>query len=165
MPRVPHYGLIEVTPSTCECGSWRSMRLPCRHILAVRASLEMNVFDETLCDPRWSLEYYKANQRIFLSNQEDFTQLSVAAPLLSQVSSPHWLVVAILSTTQPFFPNRYAFMCETYVLFCLVLISMAYTCTLNLEDFSWSSECILLSPHSQWTVCNGFSPQHIGNVP
>ena len=27
-------GLIKVTPSTCQCGCWKSMKLPCRHILA-----------------------------------------------------------------------------------------------------------------------------------
>ena len=58
-------GEIEVTPTTCACSSWLSMKLPCRHILAVRSKLNLNIFDETLCDKRWSAEYYRASQRIF----------------------------------------------------------------------------------------------------
>ena len=86
-------GLITVTSSACQCGFWQSMRLPCRHILAVRESLGVNLFDEALCDGRWSMEYYKANQRIFLSPQEGTSSqvsvISVPAPkkrTLSQVT-------------------------------------------------------------------------------
>ena len=87
-------GLIKVTPSTCQCGCWKSMRLPCRHILAIRTSLDMDLFDKTLCDPRWSSEYYKSNQRIFVPSQENIiSQVSVVnvpAPkkrVLSQVAN------------------------------------------------------------------------------
>ena len=58
-------GNIHVTASTCECTSWKSMKLPCRHILAVRAKLEVDLFEETLCDRRWSANYFKRSQRIF----------------------------------------------------------------------------------------------------
>ena len=58
-------GEIKVTPTTCTCSSWLSMKLPCRHILAVRSRLNLNVFDELLCDKRWSAEYYRASQRVF----------------------------------------------------------------------------------------------------
>lgn len=89
-------GLITVTSSACQCGFWQSMRLPCRHILAVRESLGVNLFDEALCDGRWSMEYYKANQRIFLSPQEGTSSqvsvISVPAPkkrILSQFEKFH----------------------------------------------------------------------------
>ena len=58
-------GKINVTPTTCTCSSWLSMKLPCRHILAVRSSLNLNVFDELLCDKRWSGDYYGASQCVF----------------------------------------------------------------------------------------------------
>ena len=46
------------------------MKLPCRHILRVRESLGLDLFDEELCDKRWSMSYYKNSQRIFLARQE-----------------------------------------------------------------------------------------------
>lgn len=47
------------------------MRLPCRHIFAVRADLDLELFDdlETLCDRRWSIDYFMSSQRVFLSNE------------------------------------------------------------------------------------------------
>ena len=57
-------GHIFVTISACEC-SWKSMKPPCRHIFAVCSKLGIELFDEILCDKRWSTWYYKENQRIF----------------------------------------------------------------------------------------------------
>ena len=62
--------LIMVTSSTCECISWMSMKLPCRHILVARSKLDLGLYDESLCSKRWSVAYYKLNQRIFLSGKE-----------------------------------------------------------------------------------------------
>ena len=56
---------IVVTPATCQCMTWQSMRLPCCHILAARSDLGLNVFTEAHCDRRWSLDYYKSNHRAF----------------------------------------------------------------------------------------------------
>ncbi len=56
---------IIVTPATCQCMTWQSMKLPCRHILAARSDLGLNMFTEELCDRRWSLDYYKSNLRAF----------------------------------------------------------------------------------------------------
>ena len=64
-------GLITVTSTTCQCTSWRSMKLPCRHILTARSKLGMSLYDEALCDKRWSTAYYKLNQRIFSSEQPE----------------------------------------------------------------------------------------------
>lgn len=58
-------GEIKETPTTCPCSLWLSVKLPCRHILAVRARLNLNIFDESLCDKRWSANYYRASQRVF----------------------------------------------------------------------------------------------------
>ena len=40
---------VVVTKSNCECASWLSMKLPCRHKLATRSLLGMALFDESLC--------------------------------------------------------------------------------------------------------------------
>ena len=50
---------------------WNSTRLPCRHILAVREKCHLELFDESLCDQRWSLAYYKSKQRIFRPEEEE----------------------------------------------------------------------------------------------
>ena len=71
-PRLYHHstaeGKIEVTTVSCQCMSWKSMRLPCRHILAARVNAKMDMFSESLCDKRWSLPYYKSQQRVFLAD-------------------------------------------------------------------------------------------------
>ena len=41
------------------------MRLPCRHISAVRQTTSENMYDESLCDIRWTNDFFKNNQRIF----------------------------------------------------------------------------------------------------
>jgi len=61
-------GSILVSLSTCQCTSWQSMWLPCRHILAVRMNLGLDLFDEALCNRRWSMDYYRLSQRVFLAN-------------------------------------------------------------------------------------------------
>ena len=77
-------GLITVTSSTCECTSWMSMKLPCRHIFAARSKLGLELYDESLCSERWSAAYYKLNQRIFtLDDVLDESPIEIA-----QVSSP-----------------------------------------------------------------------------
>lgn len=62
-------GRISVSISSCECTSWKSMKLPCRHIFAARASASADLFDETICDERWSVSYYKESQRIFCTDK------------------------------------------------------------------------------------------------
>ena len=64
-------GLITVTGTTCQCTSWKSMKLPCRHILMARSNLGMSLYDEALCDKRWSTAYYKLNQRIFSGEYQE----------------------------------------------------------------------------------------------
>ena len=56
-----------VSTEDCDCLFRKSMMLPCRHIFALRKNLEMPLYDEALCDNRWTSEYYKETQRIFLN--------------------------------------------------------------------------------------------------
>ena len=60
--------LLEVSSTNCACISWMFMKLPCRHIFAVRTKLEMDLYSEELCDVRWSVQYYNENQHIFQSD-------------------------------------------------------------------------------------------------
>lgn len=70
-------GSISVSLSTCQCTFWQWMRLTCRHILAVQMNLGLDLFDEALCD-RWSMDYYRSSQRVFLANVDrSMSQVSV----------------------------------------------------------------------------------------
>jgi len=42
------------------------MKLPCRHIFALRKHVGMDLFDPSLCDRRWTIDYYKSKQKILL---------------------------------------------------------------------------------------------------
>ena len=86
-------GSLQVTASTCQCMHWKSMKLPCRHIFAVRQKLGMQLYEESLCDSRWSIEYYKASQRVLSASEEDAPSGSLSVlnakasnKVLSQVS-------------------------------------------------------------------------------
>ena len=57
-----------VSPLSCECIFFTSMKLPCRHIFALRQKLELPLFDPDICDKRWTSEYYRATQRIFFTS-------------------------------------------------------------------------------------------------
>ena len=71
-----------MTISDCECTFYRSMSLPCRHIFALRAKLEVPLFDPDMCNERWTSAYYRATQRLFSA--------SSAQPILATtVSKEH----------------------------------------------------------------------------
>ena len=64
-------GMIEVTPVSCTCSSFVSMKLPCRHIFAIRSKLSFDLYDTSLCNRRWSVDYYLANQRVFRGEEAE----------------------------------------------------------------------------------------------
>lgn len=72
-------GVKVVSEQCCECIFCASMRLPCRHIFALRESLGLPIFDPSLCEKRWTSEYYKSTQRVFLD-------LSSSTPSVTTVS-------------------------------------------------------------------------------
>ena len=51
-------GMIEVTPVSCTCSSFVSMKLPCHHIFTIRSKLGFDLYDTSLCNRRWSVDYY-----------------------------------------------------------------------------------------------------------
>ena len=58
-------GVEKVSNNSCTCLFFSCMRLPCRHIFAVRQTTSENMYDESLCDIRWTNDFFKNNQRIF----------------------------------------------------------------------------------------------------
>ena len=56
-------GMIEVTPVSRTCSSFISMKLPCRGIFA--SKLGFDLYDTSLCNGRWSVDYYLALQCVF----------------------------------------------------------------------------------------------------
>ena len=66
-----------VATTSCSCNFWLSMRLPCCHILFVRESLGMHLFEEVLCDHRWTLEYYKFCHSLLCSESPKMLSASI----------------------------------------------------------------------------------------
>ena len=54
-----------VSLQDCTCLFRKSMKLPCRHMLALRITLQKPLYDPTLCETRWTSDYYNHHQRIF----------------------------------------------------------------------------------------------------
>ena len=84
------------------------MRLPCRHIFAVRDEAGINLFEATLCDERWTTKYYKESQRIFCSDVCDdnpsveILQLS-PHKRISLFQVPNKDLISVASTLASFF--------------------------------------------------------------
>jgi len=53
-------GTLTVTEDSCHCKFWSTMHLPCRHIFAVRESLNKPLFCSTLVSERWKLSYLRS---------------------------------------------------------------------------------------------------------
>jgi len=56
---------VDVTIIKCDCKFFRSMTLPCRHIIKIRQLKNLEIFDEALCLPRWTKSYLLQNQNAF----------------------------------------------------------------------------------------------------
>ena len=62
--------VVKFSLNVCGCNFYTSMKLPCQHILAARKMSDIDLFDESLCDMRWTASYYHRRQRIFLNKLE-----------------------------------------------------------------------------------------------
>uniref|UniRef100_A0A1X7TS70 Uncharacterized protein n=1 Tax=Amphimedon queenslandica TaxID=400682 RepID=A0A1X7TS70_AMPQE len=56
---------------TCSSGVTLNVSLPCRHILAVRDKVKIDLYSEELCDKRWQISYYKSCQRAYTADSND----------------------------------------------------------------------------------------------
>ncbi|XP_057336089.1 MATH and LRR domain-containing protein PFE0570w-like [Microplitis mediator] len=73
---------VSSTSTSCSCLERTSMNLPCRHILLVRKIEKKNLFEETLCNERWTRNYYFETQRVFKSSDE---QIPVPESIISSI--------------------------------------------------------------------------------
>ena len=82
-------GLLTVFPDSCCCNFYSSMRLPCRHLFALRSLLNLPLFVPDLCDIRWTSHYYKANCRMISRAPESHSSLSIQSVEKAKVLSQH----------------------------------------------------------------------------
>ena len=82
-------GQKKLTNSACECIFNKSMRLPCRHIFALRHKLDQPLFDVTLCDKRWSATYYQSTHRMFSEHSADVPVVTVTSAKHRKALSQH----------------------------------------------------------------------------
>ena len=61
-----HGQSVTCSIDSCPCGFVSSMKLPCRHILAVRTAYSLPVFDESLCAQRWKLQHFFSHHQAYL---------------------------------------------------------------------------------------------------
>ena len=64
---------IIFTVDGCTCYFYTAMNLPCKHIFALRQKVGVSLFQGSLCNDRWTTNFYKRNCRIFLSNDVSAT--------------------------------------------------------------------------------------------
>lgn len=57
------------TTDMCNCNIYTGYRLPCRHIFAVRNLLKLKLFNEQLCEKRWTKKYCFESHRVFMKNE------------------------------------------------------------------------------------------------
>jgi len=57
--------LEKTTENNCSCLFYNSMRLPCCHIFNFRKKQSLCLYDNSLCDERWTRNFYYQNQRVF----------------------------------------------------------------------------------------------------
>lgn len=74
-------GIKTVSECSCECVFHKSMKLPCRHMFSLRKRLGIPLFDASICDKRWTSEYYHSTQRLF---SEFSLQPSVAITMIEK---------------------------------------------------------------------------------
>ena len=75
--RVTTSGEKLVSLENCGCMFHTSMRLPCRHMFALRSQVGEPLYDPTLCDERWTYGYYRSTQRLFAEKSSPSSSLLV----------------------------------------------------------------------------------------
>lgn len=76
-----------VSLSCCTCIFNTAMSLPCRHMFALRAMLVKPLFDENLCEKRWTLVYYRGTQRFFPISTEHSKVVQTTPKTLASLAS------------------------------------------------------------------------------
>ena len=71
-----------ITKSSCMCGFFMAMGLPCKHIFAVRYYKNVPLYDPSLCSERWKKSYCRQHHRVFKES-------SVTSSSSSKTTSTH----------------------------------------------------------------------------
>ena len=50
-------GTLYVNQQFCQCSFWKMLQLPCRHVLALRQTQHLCIFDKGLVTKWWTLDY------------------------------------------------------------------------------------------------------------
>lgn len=77
-------GVIKFSDNNCTCKHWASLNLPCKHILAARELLGMDLFDYCLVAERWTKNYSLGLKR---NEVVERYQVSVA-PIVTSAKKP-----------------------------------------------------------------------------
>ena len=56
-------GRIEVSHFRCSWCFFQSMNLPCRHIFHLCQSTGVSLYDNNICDSRWTNSYYRSTHK------------------------------------------------------------------------------------------------------
>ena len=91
-------GERSVSLSHCNCTFNTAMSLPCRHMFALRAMLEKPLFDENLCEKRWTLTYYRVASEA--SHVHFQRRLDLLGDFISQWKSAHEVTITEVTITE-----------------------------------------------------------------
>ena len=73
-----------VTETECDCFDFKTMKLPCRHVLKIRNMMGQSLFVKDLCLKRWTLDFYKSTKpEYFYSNENQSIQMETTPKLLT----------------------------------------------------------------------------------
>ena len=95
-------GTVTLTSSCCSCIFYSSMRLPCRHIFALRTKLSQPLFEAGLCDKRWTADYYSSTQRLYIDSSScpSLSTSIYVQPIANKLNQHQWFRKAALVTSQ-----------------------------------------------------------------
>ncbi|XP_050513091.1 uncharacterized protein LOC126888734 [Diabrotica virgifera virgifera] len=77
-----------VFTNKCTCINFTSMLLPCKHIFATRLVEKIKLFDKSLCNERWSKEFYIKHQRVAKGVTTTSENISLQPFSVTQAVSP-----------------------------------------------------------------------------
>lgn len=87
---------ITTTIDSCPCGFVSAMKLPCKHIFAVRTSQSLSEYEESLCAERWTQKHFTSHHRAYVptdmsdcdveSHIDDTIQISTLEPARAVLS-------------------------------------------------------------------------------
>ena len=83
-------GNVEATLTSCECSFFTVMQLPCRHTLALRSNLQLELCNINSCHVRWTKQFYLSGHRIAAEIDHDCpSDVLVKVTRTSPITSSH----------------------------------------------------------------------------